>query len=234
MPPSLAPPVPTSEGGSGAAGRGRDDAFQRGELKGIGCTIKAGGVAITLTRASNEIFVDREPVPALNEQAEDRCFRMGQKRAVLVRILVARHPLDERIMEIIEGKRALVAATVEAARVLPGEKTPAAESLDLEALYEAAQVEIIADEKKKKPKLPRRDATTAREVWAVEGLSRLAELDSDRATVKNGVGFNKLDGEPARRLLVEVGGGLTEKQWVFAVALAQKYARQLDAAPEGE
>ncbi len=207
-----------------------EDAFQRGELRGIGCTIKAGGVAITLTRASNEIFVDREPVPALNEQAEDRCYRMGQKRAVLIRSLVARHPLDERITEILMSKRALVAATVEAARVQPGEKPQPPDEIDLDALRQAVFQEFLLDAKTKRASLKpkRRGAQTARETWALEGLARLADADSDHATEKNGVGFNKFDGEPGRQLSADASSrGLTEKQWSFAIALVQKYTKQI-------
>ena len=56
-----------------------EESFQRGELKGLGCTIKAGGVSITLTRGNQVIFVDREFTPALNSQAEDRCIVHGQR-----------------------------------------------------------------------------------------------------------------------------------------------------------
>jgi SNF2 family DNA or RNA helicase len=94
-----------------------EEKFQRGELRGVACTIRAGGVAITLTRASNALFVDREWNPALNTQAEDRIYRIGQSRGVLITHLVADHVLDERISEILSIKAALVAGSVDAATV---------------------------------------------------------------------------------------------------------------------
>lgn len=93
------------------------DLFQAGALKGVGCTIRAGGVAITLTRASNVLRVDREWNPSLNVQAEDRCYRIGQKNAVLVTDLVANHVLDEMIARTIARKEAIVSRSVNASTV---------------------------------------------------------------------------------------------------------------------
>jgi SWI/SNF-related matrix-associated actin-dependent regulator 1 of chromatin subfamily A len=93
-----------------------EDQFQAGKLRGVGSTIKAGGVAITLTRACFALFVDLEWTPGLNQQAEDRIVRIGQKRAVLIRILVAEHKLDERVAELLEEKTDIIDASVNAAR----------------------------------------------------------------------------------------------------------------------
>jgi len=94
--------------------------FQAGELKGMGCTIRAGGVAVTLTRSCNMVFVDREWTPALNVQAEDRISRIGQDRPVLITILVADHPLDERVTELTTAKQMLINASVDGAREMQG------------------------------------------------------------------------------------------------------------------
>jgi SNF2 family DNA or RNA helicase len=90
--------------------------FQAGKLRGMGCTIRAAGVAITLTRSCNLLFVDREWNPALNIQARDRVYRIGQDRPVSIVVLVANHPLDERVTELNLAKQALIDASVDGAR----------------------------------------------------------------------------------------------------------------------
>ncbi|WP_373527366.1 DEAD/DEAH box helicase [Nostoc sp.] len=62
--------------------QGLVDQFQAGENKVFVGTIRAGGVGITLTAASNVILVDRAWTPGDCEQAEDRCHRLGQENAV--------------------------------------------------------------------------------------------------------------------------------------------------------
>jgi SWI/SNF-related matrix-associated actin-dependent regulator 1 of chromatin subfamily A len=99
------------------------DAFQRGDLKGVGCTIKAAGVGITLTRAAYMLFVDREFTPALNWQAEDRISRIGQERPHFIKILAADHPLDVRLSELLSKKKDLIEASVDAARDIPVDAT---------------------------------------------------------------------------------------------------------------
>ncbi len=97
--------------------------FQAGKYKGLGLTIEAGGTAITLTRASQVIFVDRTFTPTLNQQAEDRAARIGQTRGVVITSLVANHYLDKRLAEILETKELIITSSVEAASI-PGEERP--------------------------------------------------------------------------------------------------------------
>jgi SNF2 family DNA or RNA helicase len=78
--------------------------FQAGSIRVFCCTIKAGGVGVTLTAATVEIFLDRAWSPTANKQAEDRCHRLGQKNAVLIIILVARDTIDPARNERIELK----------------------------------------------------------------------------------------------------------------------------------
>lgn len=88
------------------------EAFQNGLLQGVACTIQAGGVGITLTRAWKALFIDQDWVPANNWQAEDRICRMGQKsdRVEIVR-LVSSHPLDRRLLELLGNKADLIDKT---------------------------------------------------------------------------------------------------------------------------
>lgn len=82
--------------------------FQDGKFKGIAGTIGAMGVGVTLTRASNVIFLDRDFVPANNLQGEDRAARIGQKRAVLVTILMTMNAVDLRVRDVLERKERLL------------------------------------------------------------------------------------------------------------------------------
>jgi len=84
--------------------------FQKGLLKGLAGTIGAMGVGVTLTHAANMIFLDRDFVPANNLQAEDRELRIGQDRGVVITILDAVHPIDERVAIILEKKEMLLEA----------------------------------------------------------------------------------------------------------------------------
>ena len=89
-------------------------AFQAGMLKGIACTIKAGGVGITLTKASKMIFCDQEWNPALNLQAEDRICRIGQTASNLQYIrLVSDCAMDLHVLKLIDKKKALIEASIE-------------------------------------------------------------------------------------------------------------------------
>lgn len=78
--------------------------FQRGDHRVFIGTIAAGGVGLTLTRASTVIFLDRAWSPSVNRQAEDRLHRIGQKRAVQVIDLVARDTVDRGRLQQIELK----------------------------------------------------------------------------------------------------------------------------------
>ncbi len=70
-------------------------------------TVKAGGSGLNLTEASHVIHFDRWWNPAVENQATDRAFRIGQKRNVLVHKFVCRGTLEERIDELIESKMQL-------------------------------------------------------------------------------------------------------------------------------
>lgn len=88
------------------------DCFQTGLLSGIALTIQAGGLGITLTRASTVLFADLAYTPAENVQAEDRLVRIGQEaRGVQIVRLVADHAVDRRVLEILTDKQKLIDAT---------------------------------------------------------------------------------------------------------------------------
>jgi superfamily II DNA or RNA helicase len=70
-------------------------------------SLKAGGIGLNLTAASHVIHFDRWWNPAVENQATDRAFRIGQKKNVLVHKFVCRGTVEERIDELIEGKKKL-------------------------------------------------------------------------------------------------------------------------------
>lgn len=75
-------------------------------------SLKAGGVGLNLTAANHVIHVDRWWNPAVEDQATDRAFRIGQRRDVQVRKLLCAGTLEERIDAVLAQKKALAEATV--------------------------------------------------------------------------------------------------------------------------
>jgi superfamily II DNA or RNA helicase len=70
-------------------------------------SLKAGGAGLNLTAASHVVHFDRWWNPAVENQATDRAYRIGQKRNVLVHKFVCRGTVEERIEALIESKRQL-------------------------------------------------------------------------------------------------------------------------------
>lgn len=70
-------------------------------------SLKAGGVGLNLTGANHVIHFDRWWNPAVEDQATDRVFRIGQKKNVMVYKFVTKGTLEEKIHSIITGKKAL-------------------------------------------------------------------------------------------------------------------------------
>jgi hypothetical protein len=75
-------------------------------------SLKAGGTGLNLTSAAHVIHLDRWWNPAVEDQATDRAYRIGQKRTVLVHKLVSTGTIEERIDEMITSKRALAQRVV--------------------------------------------------------------------------------------------------------------------------
>jgi len=75
-------------------------------------SLKAGGVGITLTKANHVFHFDRWWNPAVENQASDRAFRIGQNKTVFVHKFVTIGTLEERINTMIESKQALAESVV--------------------------------------------------------------------------------------------------------------------------
>jgi non-specific serine/threonine protein kinase len=70
-------------------------------------SVKAGGTGLTLTAASHVIHFDRWWNPAVENQATDRAFRIGQKKNVLVHKFICPGTIEEKVDALINDKRAL-------------------------------------------------------------------------------------------------------------------------------
>ncbi|NKQ53089.1 DEAD/DEAH box helicase [Amycolatopsis sp. K13G38] len=86
--------------------------FQGGDIPVFLLSLKAGGVGLNLTRATHVIHYDRWWNPAVEDQATDRAYRIGQDRPVQVHRLIAEGTLEERIATVLETKRGLTEAVV--------------------------------------------------------------------------------------------------------------------------
>ena len=70
-------------------------------------SLKAGGAGLNLTAASHVVHFDRWWNPAVENQATDRAFRIGQTKNVLVHKFICRGTVEERIDQLIDSKRRL-------------------------------------------------------------------------------------------------------------------------------
>ena len=87
--------------------KARMDAFQAGEGEVFLISLKAGGTGLNLTAADYVIHLDPWWNPAVEDQASDRAYRMGQQRPVTVYRLVAENTIEEKIVALHAEKRAL-------------------------------------------------------------------------------------------------------------------------------
>lgn len=101
----------------GVVKKKRDDMVERFQADEGGppifiLSLKAGGFGLNLTRANHVFHFDRWWNPAVEEQATDRAFRIGQVRNVQVHKLICAGTLEEKIDELIEKKRSLAETIV--------------------------------------------------------------------------------------------------------------------------
>ncbi|GAA4228501.1 DEAD/DEAH box helicase [Actinomadura meridiana] len=100
----------------GTSKQARDDLVQRfqsdDEPAIFLLSLKAAGTGLTLTAANHVVHVDRWWNPAVEDQATDRAFRIGQTRNVQVRKFICVGTMEERVDEMIERKKALADSIV--------------------------------------------------------------------------------------------------------------------------
>ena len=103
--------------------------FQKGKRPIFLISLKAGGVGLNLTAANYVIHLDPWWNPAIEQQATDRAYRIGQKQAVTVYHLISHHTIEEKILRLHESKRALSDSILEGAD--QGFRLNATELLDM-------------------------------------------------------------------------------------------------------
>ena len=104
-------------------------------------SLKAGGIGLNLTRASHVFHYDRWWNPAVEDQATDRAFRIGQTRNVMVHKFLCGGTLEERIDDMIAHKSALAAEIVTSGEVFLTELS----NDELDQLLRLSET-VIADE----------------------------------------------------------------------------------------
>ncbi|MCZ4500444.1 MAG: SNF2-related protein [Marmoricola sp.] len=88
------------------------DDFQAGKVPVFLLSLKAGGTGLNLTRADHVIHVDRWWNPAVEDQATDRAYRIGQTRPVQVHRLITEGTIEQKIGELLTRKRGLADAVL--------------------------------------------------------------------------------------------------------------------------
>lgn len=108
----------------------RDEAernFQEGDSKIIFVSMKAGGLGLTLTAGSICVMLDDYWNPAINLQAMDRLYRMGQNNAVTVYSLIVRNSIEDKIRKVLSRKQGLIDTSI------PGHTLEGEINYDIEA-----------------------------------------------------------------------------------------------------
>ncbi len=86
--------------------------FQEGSAPVFLLSLKAGGVGLNLTAATNVIHLDPWWNPAVEDQASDRAHRLGQKRPVTIYRLISMGTVEEQMLTLHERKRSLIASVL--------------------------------------------------------------------------------------------------------------------------
>lgn len=173
-------------------------------------SIKAAGVGITLTAASNVVFAELDWVPGNMSQAEDRCHRIGQQESVLVQHIVLEDSLDAHIAATLVQKQEVIDKALDRDYELPA--VPVRDRTDYPSRDKV---------EKEAAKLSQEEINLIH-----EKLRYLAAYDQDRALHRNGVGFNGVDSNIGHSLANS--HALTPKQAVLGEKILKKYHRQLE------
>jgi SNF2 family DNA or RNA helicase len=103
--------------------------FQQGETSLFIISLKAGGLGLNLTGANYVVHLDPWWNPAIEQQATDRAYRIGQQQNVTVYHLVSKNTIEEKILRLHQSKRNMADALLEGSDV--SNKLTAAQLLDM-------------------------------------------------------------------------------------------------------
>jgi hypothetical protein len=196
--------------------RDRDEAIQRFQtdpsIRVFVGSIAAAGVGITLTEASTVIFAEVSFVPGDIVQAEDRAHRIGQTKVVNVLHVVVERSLDARMVQMLVKKADIADQALDRQTVL---------------VVPEAGLDVAGERKRKRAeadaKLP--PVTPELRQLVQSAMQVLVDLDIDRATKVNGIGFNKMHGGIGRS--IAGASSPTASQVWFGAFLANFYRKQL-------
>ena len=222
------------------------DEFQAGRLKGVGITIRAGGVGLTLTQAAKALFVDMDWTPAANWQAEDRICRIGQKRPTVEIIrMVSDHPLDLHVQRLLVDKIDTIVRSIDdsisgkpaefkgeteeefaarMARLAQVESEIEAENKAMAKQIAKSKVSGIHERESKRFNSEPLPLTPQRADQVRQAFSFMLGV-CDGAFLRDGQGFNKPDASVAHCLL---NAGLeTQQELEAGFMILSRYHRQL-------
>jgi hypothetical protein len=195
------------------------DAFQTNPAKTLFIgSIKAAGVAITLTAASLVVFGELDVVPGNMTQAEDRAHRRGQDQSVLIQHLVLDGSYDQRAAEILVEKQRNLDAALDDQERLPDVEpvdVPPADKAGPSATRTVTQAQVAEEAVKISPEA----------VVAVHAALRALAGICDGAFALDDMGFNRMDTRVGKSLAM--AHQLTRKQAVLGRTIVRKYHRQL-------
>ncbi len=195
-------------------------------------SIGAAREGITLTAADIAVFAEIDWVPGNLSQAEDRIFRIGQKKPVTIQHVLLDKSIDAGMIQTIIHKQEVLDQALDTitSPLVNGTITPEPVSVD-EQVDDTSTVSSIVEDASTHSTTRSQIEMLAEYVSDAErevvhsGLRKLSETDNDRAMVVNGVGFSRID--------VSLGHGLAERQYlsnkqvVLGAKLLVKYKRQL-------
>ena len=181
------------------------------------------------------MIVEPDWVPANNMQFEDRAHRIGQSQPVLVEYLAMEGTIDIQILRANARKMDTIEQSLDNendvvldARAINDPKPPPSQTTRERIAEQSSEDKAKRDRQLATAKFGR-DLSPRHLLAAHACLRQVAELDGDRASSLNGVGFSKLDTEYGNKLAGTATESLSDFQKGRVAALAWKYRRQAPA-----